>query len=331
MTATIPHAPAAPAAPAAVPHAPAEAPARPRLAWSDRRIAGLARFAIAISVLNVLGHLWLGFEQSWVTPLVALAAAYGTELVLELLAAREEGRTPTFVGPPAEWAKFLLSAHVTGLAVGMLLMPLEQLWVIAFAASLAIASKRLIRVRIGRARRHVLNPSNFGITVTLLLFPTVGIAPPYQFAEGIYGALDWLLPLLVICTGSLLNIKLTGRMPLILAWVAAFAAQGVIRGLIHDTPILAGLMPMTGFAFVLFTFYMITDPATTPGSTRGQIAFAAAVAVLYAVFMEIHVVFGMFYALTLVTAARGLWFGLVLPWLQADRDRHRVAAPEPAE
>jgi Na+-translocating ferredoxin:NAD+ oxidoreductase RnfD subunit len=158
--------------------------------------------------------------------------------------------------------------------------------------------------------RHFLNPSNFGITVTLLLFPTVGIAPPYQFAENTSGIVDWLLPIVIIVTGSYLNRKATGRIPLIQAWVAAFAVQALVRAVIHGTPLFAGLVPMTGFAFVLFTFYMITDPATTPSKVRHQICFAIAVAGAYAVFMELHIVFGLFYALTAVTVGRGVWLAL---------------------
>jgi len=293
------------------------APRPARVAWNDRRIAGLARFAVAITFLNILGHLWLGFEQSWITPFVALAAAYSTELCLEWVSAREERRAPGFSGGVAELVKFLLSAHVSALAVGMLLMPLEQLWIVSFAASLAVASKRLIRVRIGAGQRHVLNPSNFGITAVLLIFPTVGISPPYQFSEGTQGALDIILPLVVICTGSLLNTKLTGRMPLILAWLGFFALQAVLRAYLNGTPVLAGLAPMTGFAFILFTFYMITDPATTPGRPQNQVLFALCVAALYAVFLELHVVFGMFYALTAVCILRGLWIGLLAPALAA--------------
>jgi hypothetical protein len=53
---------------------------------------------------------------------------------------------------------------------------------------------------------------------------------------------------------------------------------------------------------------MITDPATSPAGLRNQVVFGVAVAALYAVAMELNLVFGMFYALTLVTLARGLWF-----------------------
>lgn len=293
--------------------------------YSEKRLSGLARFAVAITALNLLGHFFLGFEQSWATPLVSLAAAYATEIVGETLLARSQGRSPRFAGGASKVASFMLSAHISGLAVGMLLYPGEQLAAIAFASSLAIASKYIIRVSLGPgpdgrgATRHVLNPSNFGITATLVLFPTVGIAPPYQFTENISGLADWLLPLIVIAAGSYLNLKATGRIPLILAWVAAFALQALLRSFIHGTPWFAGLNPITGFAFILFTFYMITDPATSPAKLRGQLGFAAATACMYAVFMELHIVFGLFYALTAVTAGRGLyiWAANTRPWARS--------------
>lgn len=281
--------------------------------YSEKRLGGLSRFAFAITILNIVGHFYLGFEQSWITPLVALAAAYATELVGETVDARVNGRRARYAGSAVDFVKFLLPAHISGLAVGMLLYAAENVAAIAFAASAAMASKYLFRTVVGfdragrRQFRHVLNPSNFGITLTLVLFPTVGIAPPYQFTENTSGIVDWILPCIIICTGSYLNIKATGRIPLILAWVAAFAVQAVVRGLIQGTPIIAGLVPMTGFAFVLFTFYMITDPATSPAGMRGQVLFAAAIAFFYAIFMSLHVVFGLFYALTIVTALRGIW------------------------
>ena len=42
------------------------------------------------------------------------------------------------------------------------------------------------------------------------------------------------------------------------------ATAGLVRAAIHGTPWQACLAPMSGFAFILFTFYMITDPATSP-------------------------------------------------------------------
>lgn len=289
--------------------APAPAPVAERW-YSEKRLGGLSRFAIAITVLNVAGHLFLGFEQSWITPIVAVATAYLTEFLGESAEASAQRRRPRYIGSAVDAVKFLLPAHITGLAVGMLIYTCENLWAVAFGVSAAVASKYIFRAAVSTAngvvqRRHFLNPSNFGITITLILFPTVSIAPPYQFTENTSGLIDWVLPVIVICTGSYLNTKVTGRTPLIVSWIAAFAVQALMRSAIHGAPWNAGLMPMTGFAFILFTFYMITDPATSPAKSVNQIIFGCMTAFCYGVLMELHIVFGLFYALTMVTAARG--------------------------
>jgi hypothetical protein len=285
--------------------------------YSEKRLGGLSRFAVAITILNIFGHTFLGFEQPWIVPFVALGCAYATEFIGETVDAWANARRPRYAGSVVDVVKFLLSAHISGLAVGMLLYGADQLWPIAFGASAAVASKYIFRVVIANpargvpASRHFLNPSNFGITLVLILFPAVGIAPPYQFTEETYGFVDWLLPLIVICTGSYLNTKATGRIPLIVTWVTTFAVQALVRATIHSTPWQACLAPMTGFAFILFTFYMITDPATSPSKPAHQALFAVAVAAAYGVFMELHLVFGLFYALTAVTVLRGVGMTLV--------------------
>jgi len=63
---------------------------------------------------------------------------------------------------------------------------------------------------------------------------------------------------------------------------------------------------MTSAAFVLFTLYMIPDPATTPLKRTGQIVFGASVAVVYGILLVLHVVFGLFLSLAIVAALRGI-------------------------
>ena len=230
----------------------------------DCRLAGLRRFAIAITTLNVLGHLWFGFEQSFAQPFVSLAAAYSTELLLEAIDAWAHRRRPRFLGGIGAFVDFLLSAHITALAVGMLLYANDRLIVVAFGAAAAVASKVVFRAPVGTGTRHYMNPSNFGITIVLLTCPWVGVVPPYHFTENLGDIATWVFPALIICSGSVLNGCFTKRLPLIVAWLTAFIAQAAVRSLVLGTPLMAGLAPMTGVAFVLFTFYMVTDPATTP-------------------------------------------------------------------
>jgi hypothetical protein len=52
---------------------------------------------------------------------------------------------------------------------------------------------------------------------------------------------------------------------------------------------------------------MVTDPATTPSEPRAQVAFGASVAAVYGVLMTAHVVFGLFFSLSIVSALRGAW------------------------
>jgi hypothetical protein len=269
-------------------------------------LPGLRRFAVAITVLNILGHVFFGFEQSFAQPLVSLAAAYGTELLLEAADARCNRRRPRFDGGVRPLVDFLLSAHISGLAVAMLLYANDRLWVLAFAAATAIGSKAVFRAAVGPGTRHFFNPSNFGITLTLLLFPWVGIAPPYHFTENLSGSGDWILPGVIVLTGSFLNARFTGRLPVIIAWLGGFMLQAAVRSLLFQTPLVAGLTPMTGVAFVLYTFYMVTDPATTPNQPWAQVGFGAAVAAIYGLLMAMHVVFGLFFALSAVCALRGL-------------------------
>ena len=276
---------------------------------TDLRLAALRRFAIAISVLTCLGHAVLGFEQSYAHVAVALATAYGVELALEVIDAWACRRALAFRGGVGRFVSFLLPAHITALACAMLLYPNERLGPIAFAAAAGVASKSVFRARIGGSLRHFMNPSNAGITTTLLVFPWVGIAMPYQFTENLHGSPDWLLPLVFVGVGSFLNARFTHRMPLIAAWVGGFVLQAALRSALVGVRFMPALEPVTGVAFVLFTFYMISDPGTTPSRPRDQVWFGAGVAAVYGALQVLHVVYGLFFALASVCVLRGalLW------------------------
>jgi Na+-translocating ferredoxin:NAD+ oxidoreductase RnfD subunit len=292
--------------------------------WYEQdRLGGLRRFAVAITILNLLGHFVFGFEQSYAQPLCALATAYSMELLLETVDALCNHRRPRFLGGLRPLTDFLLSAHITGLAVAMLLYSNERLWPTAFAAAAAVGSKHVFRVKAGNDSRHVFNPSNFGIALTLLLFPWVGIAPPYHFSENLPAIGRWVLPAVIIVSGTFLNVRFTRRIPLIVAWVGGFGFQALIRSLIFDTPVTAALLPMTGVAFILFSFYMVTDPATTPSKSRNQVVFGLGVSAVYCLLMLFHVVFGLFFSLAIVCGFR---FALV-----SALTKYRARVPIPAQ
>jgi hypothetical protein len=62
----------------------------------------------------------------------------------------------------------------------MLIYVNDQLLVMIFGVAVAIGAKWVLRAPVRGRLRHYMNPSNFGITVILLLFPWASIAPPYH-------------------------------------------------------------------------------------------------------------------------------------------------------
>lgn len=270
----------------------------------DKRVKALARFAVSITLLNILGHWILGFEQAPMTPVATALVAYTLELVLEWMEARTEGRAPAFAGGFKKLIVYLLPTHIAAMAVSMLLFANNALWPYLSAVAVAITMKRLVKAKVNGRWRHTLNPSNTGIVVVLLLFPDVGIAPPYQFTASVGEALDWIIPIGILFLGTMLNARLTGKLPLILGWAGGFIAQAAIRTLLGDTNLGAALGPMTGVAFILFTNYMITDPGSTPFKKGGQVVFGIATALTYGVLVSLDVVFGLFFSLVIACIFR---------------------------
>jgi hypothetical protein len=288
----------------------------------EKVVTALRRFAISMTIFNIIGYAVLGFEQPWVWPFVALATGYSLEIGLEVIGARAEGRPTRFTGNGFRGLmEFLYPAHITSLAVNMLTYPQDQVLVMMFGIAVAVGAKWVLRAPIKGRLRHYMNPSNFGIAVILLLFPWASIAPPYHFTENVHGFVDWLIPLIILASGTMLNAKLTGRMWLIAGWLGFFVLQAVVRGLILDTAILGALGMMTGVAFVLFTNYMITDPGTSPSRPFPQFVFGASVAVAYGLLTGAGIAYGLFFATAAVCLGRG-----VFHWAVYLVDRARAQA-----
>lgn len=274
----------------------------------DPRYLALRNFALSITVFNIFGYTLLGWEQPWLWPFLAVATAYLTELAFEFLSAWAERRQPAFVGNgPRGAMEFLLPAHITGLACNMLLFANNQWWPVMFAVVISVSQKHVLRAPIAGRMRHFMNPSNFGISVTLLVLGTwVSISPPYQFTEWANSYFRLMIPVIILTAGTVLNALLTKKTALIVGWMGGFAIQAFVRHWLFGVQLNTALGVMTGVAFILFTNYMITDPATTPTKGLAKFMFGSSVAVVYGVLMAFNVVYTLFFALSIVCALRGL-------------------------
>lgn len=172
--------------------------------------------------------------------------------------------------------------------------------------------------------RHFFNPSLFAICFCILLGGEyVTLAPSYQW----YGTADsaWVMAYFVATGALLMFVFKINRNWLILSFLGSFLALTVVRAYVmeHIIPwetLFVGAV--TSPAFYLFTFYMITDPATSPNARGQQIGVGIAIALLDFIFHLKFSLYTFFFAGLTVATARYLYFlvqrwrkegGLVLP------------------
>jgi hypothetical protein len=307
----------------------ATGPAKPK---PDPRYIALRNFAMSITAFNIFGYALLGFEQPWIWPIFAILVGYTAELVFEMLSAWAYRRPPRFLGAGFKgFYSFLLPAHITAIAVNMLLYANNQFWPVAFGVIVGVGAKHVLQAPIGGRMKHYMNPSNLGITAVLLCFSQwASIAPPYQFSENANTFFRVMIPIIIVTAGTVLNGLLTKKIPLIVGWLGGFAIQAFLRHWLWHVSLYSALGVMTGIAFVLFTNYMITDPGTTPFKARAQFMFGSSVAVVYGVLMLFNVVYTLFFAVCIVCAVRGIGWWIV-SGVRQRRERLAAAAETGAE
>lgn len=268
---------------------------------------GLRTSATLATIFTLFGHNLFGFEQSTTHVLVGLFTGYVSAILFELLDATVNQRRAGYLGGGVKhFVDWMLSAHMTSITMTFLLYTQRDLSVLAFAVALAIGSKYFFRVELGGRPRHFMNPSNFGIAVVLLTNP-FAFAPPWAYTVNLHGWQDWALPAFIFLLGFRLNLLFTRRLPLIAAWVGGTLLLGAIRSYVLGSPFAAEWSIFSSVAMVLFSFYMITDPQTSPSEPRRQVIFGFGIAVAYAALLWLHVMYTMFYAVVIVCALRGLW------------------------
>lgn len=160
------------------------------------------------------------------------------------------------------------SAAITSLGLTLLYKSDDYL-ILMLAAILAITSKFLIRFR----GKHIFNPTNFGIVASMLLFNDGWISP------GKWGSS--VLLLLVIGSAGLMVLFKAGRIDTGISFLLTLFLLDFLRLIVYQGWELDVLFHkyMNG-SLLLFSFFMITDPATTPNHKKARIIWAASIALI---------------------------------------------------
>ena len=157
-----------------------------------------------------------------------------------------------------------MSALISGLSLCLLLRTHSPAVAVA-GAILAVGSKFVVRFR----GKHIFNPTNFAI-VALLLTGQAWVSPGQWGSVAFFG-------FLIVCIGGLV-VNRAARSDVTLAFLAAYAGLVIGRSLWLGEPMAIPLHRLQNGALLIFAFFMISDPRTTPDSRAGRVLFATLVA-----------------------------------------------------
>lgn len=156
------------------------------------------------------------------------------------------------------------SALISGLSLCLLLRTSSTALAVA-GAVLAIASKFVVRVQ----GKHVFNPTNFAL-VALLLTGQAWVSPGQWGNAALFG-------FLLACAGSVVATR-AARADVTIAFLLAYGGLVFGRSLQLGEPMAIPIHRLENGALLIFAFFMISDPRTTPDRRAGRVLFAVLVA-----------------------------------------------------
>jgi Na+-transporting NADH:ubiquinone oxidoreductase subunit NqrB len=210
-------------------------------------------------VLFQLSFLLYGiFALNWEIPLlrfnIVILACLGVQTLFILF------KTKDWTG--------LKSALITAFSL-CLMLAANSTWTFVLAAVLGISSKFFLKIN----GKHIFNPANFGIMITLMITGDAWVSP------GQWGS-NAILLMLVGCTGLVVLLKIK-RLDTAFAFLIAFLGLSFIRNILYlGWPADFFWHQFSNGSLLLFSFFMITDPMSTPSSRPARIIWALLVGAL---------------------------------------------------
>ena len=223
---------------------------------------------------NLLGITILGFNRNINQILLTCAAAMLMQVVMDKIFLKK--------------IVFPISALITALGLSILVNYGHSWYYPLVPVFFAIGSKFFFTLK----GRHVFNPGLMGVALSLLITNEfITAAPAYQW-NGIEN-----MSLFLAMPAILLFMPKVNRHYLVLSFLGVFTLQIILRSILikHYLPFNTLFFgTISSPAFFLFTFFMITDPPTTPSDRKEQVKVGALIALFdlfYHLFKSYHTFF----------------------------------------
>lgn len=260
--------------------------------------------ACVLITYTVIGQTFLDFDHQWIQIISSIIVACVLDTILSYW------KTHQIILP--------LSGLITGMSLGLLVEAIP-LWPFVVAPALAIGAKAFIRFQ----ERNVFNPSNFGLTVLLILTPATVTTLAAQWSGSM------LIVMIILVIGGFTSFRVS-RWDLVLSFVSGFCIMALVEQLITHNGFAFVYGPMLGAAFQIFSLSMLTDPKTTPETRRLRIVFGLALAFVDGILRLMNVQNSPFIALLFISALVPLFrlFTPILAVRMASRRTHEKATSE---
>lgn len=211
------------------------------------------------AIFLAYGILFLDWDAEWIHYLLTISGCLVFQYSADSLISKRFLRLNEF----NRWGFSVLIS-----AMSLCLLLKTNLWTTSLlAAFLTVSSKYVFRIN----RKHIFNPSAFGIIATLLLTNDAWLSPGQWGSNAVIFFLVITLGTIVVTRVQKLDISLAflltfggllfWRQVLVLGWPMDFFIHSISTG-----------------SLLLFTFFMISDPRTTPNHPFARILWAMLVA-----------------------------------------------------
>ena len=172
-----------------------------------------------------------------------------------------------------KWGGYL-SALISSFGI-CILVRAENAWVHPVLACAAMGSKYLIRSGPAACKSHLLNPANLAAFAAWAWLPGAWLSPGQWGSESL--AALWFIAL-----GGLVTQRIDRwdvSLAFLLSWATLLGVRLWVLGYAWDPGAAMWLQQASNGAVLLFAFFMISDPMTTPQRASARIAYAVLVAV----------------------------------------------------
>ncbi len=207
----------------------------------------------------------LGWNAEWGLYITYLGVSITTQFIAETILSQLKNKT---YPNPAKIKNGIPSAIISSMGL-CLLLKTNNLSVAALAAFISIASKYIIRIN----GKHIFNPSALGIVAAVVLTGKAWISPG-QWGSGaviLFG---------VLCLGFIITTKVQ-KLDTSVAFLGTFGGLLFIRQVMYlGWPVDFFVQSISTGSLLLFSFFMITDPKTTPNHATARIIWSMLVAAI---------------------------------------------------